>query len=423
MTPDREQIIDQRLLEFRQAKVMHAVLHEVLEDVVFYILRSPGTDVINIVGPTGVGKSMLIGRLEVEMIKASSRAMADNRNMRPFVSSVAVASGHRGFDFKRLYASVLSVLGDPFANFPASMGGPAVEAGSAHSSRWRKVASTAAMRERLERELELRGTVVWCLDEAQHAVFGGKSGPPKHQLDVFKSIAQRGSTKLCLIGPPELEDHLLSSGQLARRSMTIHFRRYRHQNAEDLLQFASVAEKFFQLMNFSSTPDVTDNLDFIYSGSLGCVGIMKDWFERAMAVAMSRHDDLNAVTLTIDHLRETRMPASALASIQSEILRMERSIESNETDDLHERIVHGDGPAPISMPATTRLRAYGVKAAVPPEGATAAKRPKIASSVRALPGEGAPTAKRAKARPGQRNPGRDPVGGSDIWGGNDSEEQ
>lgn len=418
MNADREQIIDRRLIEFRQAKVMHAHLQEVLDKAIFYILRSPGTDVINIVGPTGVGKSMFLGRLEVEMIKARSRAMVDNRNMRPFVSSMAVASGHRAYDFKRLYASVLTALGDPFANFPASMGRPTAQAFNAIVDCRRKTATTAAMRERLERELELRGTVVWCLDEAQHAVFGGRSGPPRHQLDVFKSIAQRGSTKLCLIGPPELEDQLLSSGQLARRSMTIHFRRYHHQNDGDLLQFASVADKFFRLMHFASTPDVTDSLDFIYSGSLGCVGIMKDWFERAMAIAMARHDDLDAVALTLDHLRETRMPGSALLSIQNDILRMERSMESNETDDLHDRIVHGDTPVRIGGAASSP-RPNRARALAPAEGAVAAKRPKRAPSVSARDAQEAPAVKRSKARPGHRSPGRDPVGGSDIWGRND----
>ncbi len=388
MSADRDQDIELKLMEFRGAKVLHARLQEVLDKAVFYLLKSPGTDVVNIVGPTGVGKSMLVGRIEAKIVMAKASAMRENRNMRPFVSVVAVASGHRAFDFKRLYAAVLEQLGDPFAKVLPSVGRSYSENGNAIITRGRRGATTAAVRERLERELELRGTAVWCVDEAQHAVFGGKSGPPKFQLEVFKSIAQSGSTKLCLIGPPELEDQLLTSGQLARRSMTIHFPRYR-PDGDDLVQFASVAHWFFEQMKFASTPSVEDNIDFIYKGSLGCVGVMKDWFERAMAVAMSRHDDLDAVQLTIEHLRETRMAGNSLALMLEEIQRMERLMESNADDESSDRA--------------------GLSDLLPTPEPPARKRSGVGGADKSLP-------KRRKPKPGIRGPGRDAVGGSEAWG-------
>lgn len=388
MSANREKLIEKRLQDFRLAKVMHARLGHVLDQAMFYILKSPSTAIVNIVGPTGAGKSMLLGRIEAEIIKARCQEMADDCNMRPFVSTLAVASGYRGFDFKRLYVSVLEALGDPFARLPGSFGKqgkPSLQTPTAkHSKRTApRGETTAAVRERLERELTWRNTVVWCIDEAHHAVFGGKSGAPKYQLEVFKSIAQRGTTKLCLIGPPELGEQLLSSGQLARRSMTIYFPPYNHRDESDLLYFASVASKFFELMALLSTPDVKANLDFLYSGTHGCVGILKDWLERAMAVALERHADLDAVHLTLDDLRQTRMPAGALQTIHDEIARTERWMRFDDSDDLCDEIVHGRAPI-------------------------------VAEAVRTEPRVKLPKSRRVL--PGIRNPVRDKVGDAKVWG-------
>jgi hypothetical protein len=165
--------------------------------------------------------------------------------------------------------------------------------------------------------------------------------------------------------------------------MTIHFPRYRHKDEDDLLQFASVASKFFELMNFQSTPDVQSNLDFFYNGTHGCVGILKDWLERAMAVAMDGHADLDTVDLTLDDLRQTRIPASALQTIHDEISRMERSMLFNESDGRCDEIVHGDVP----------------KAPLPGRSERPAKQ-----------------RSKRKVLPGIRNPGRDQVGDSQVWG-------
>jgi hypothetical protein len=419
MTSDRDEIIEKRLQDFRDARVKHKRLDAILTKVMFYILKSPSTAIVNIVGPTGVGKSMLLGRIEAEVIKAKCQAMANDRNMRPFVSTLAVASGHRGFDFKRLYAAVLEGIGDPFGRAAANAGN--TPRGSSILVPGRRGPSTAAVRERLERELTWRNTVVWCIDEAHHAVFGGKSGSPMFQLEVFKSIAQRGTTKLCLIGPPELEDHLLSSGQLARRSMTIHFPRYRHNDEDDLVQFASVADKFFEMMTFKSTPDVEDNLDFLYNGTLGCVGILKDWLERAMAVAMERHADLSDVELTLDDLRQTRMPANAMRSIRREIMRMERSMTFNESDETHDEIVHGEAEASLARPSALQTSNSSLRRGSAGDSSRArANLNKSADSPRpraAAAGKAASEPKsKLRSKPGIRKPGRDLVGGTDVWG-------
>lgn len=84
------------------------------------------------------------------------------------------------------------------------------------------------------------------------------------------------------------------SAQLSRRSIDIHFRRYRADDPDDVLAFQRVIFSFQRHLPLLHEPEFCSDWEYCYARSIGCVGILKDWFTRALAEALDR----DAPTLT-----------------------------------------------------------------------------------------------------------------------------
>jgi hypothetical protein len=100
------------------------------------------------------------------------------------------------------------------------------------------------------------------------------------QLDVIKSIASRTQTIHVLIGTYELLSFRNLSGQLSRRSVDLHFSRYRAECKDDLHVFRNIVLTFQEQLPAELQLDLVGMWDFLYERSLGCVGILKDWLAR-----------------------------------------------------------------------------------------------------------------------------------------------
>ena len=74
---------------------------------------------------------------------------------------------------------------------------------------------------------------------------------------------------------------------MSRRSLDIHFRRYRAEEAQDRKAFLAVLRSFERQLHLSKQPDLVAEWEYLYEGSLGCVGILKDWLVRTL-LAVSR---------------------------------------------------------------------------------------------------------------------------------------
>jgi hypothetical protein len=304
--------------------------------------------------------------------------MLADPSMIPLVHIVATANGHRGFDWKRLYSDGLKAMSDPFAASRLRKVNQR-EPASQHVDESR---SAALLREQLENQFAARKTLVCIIDEAQHIVRGGRSGGPGDQLDVLKSVAQTAGVKLLLSGTYDLPDYMSSSGQLSRRSEIVSLDRYLFDVANDKKQFASVANALLKLVpKIKVDLKVTEPavLKFLYVGSVGCVGICKDWIARAFAFALQE----GAEVLTLNHMKRARLTDQQLETIYQELNRGEakyRGDGSEEIDESLSRLIMG----PRSP------------------------KPKPASGASVQPDK--PAVPKTRRLPGHRNPARNPVG-------------
>jgi hypothetical protein len=239
-------------------------------------------------------------------------------------------------------------------------------------------AAGAAYHHATEQALRFRRPVAVLLDEAQHLARTGSGRRLSDQLDVIKSIANRTDTVHVLFGTYELLAFRNLSAQLSRRSVDIHFPRYRADDPKDREMFLNVVRSFEQHLPLSQPPDLVRDWEYLYERSIGCVGVLKDWLVRALTGIFRR----NATVLTIRDLQAHALSVSQCEKMLSEALEGEVSLleGAQESNRLRTRL----GLNPIERP---------------PE--------KLASMVDAGI---AVRSRKQRWRPGQRIPTRDVIG-------------
>jgi hypothetical protein len=175
--------------------------------------------------------------------------------------------------------------------------------------------NSADVRRDLEKTIKHRRSSLAIYDEAQHfaKVAGAKAS--QHQQDYLKSLANLAGTFIVLSGTYELLELLPRSGQLARRMLPIHLARYRAEVPDDWRTFREVILTFQEALPFPEKPKLLEFSDFLYRGSLGCVGLLKCWLNRALALAI----ESGSQEITLEHLKATMLSKPALGQIEKEI--------------------------------------------------------------------------------------------------------
>jgi hypothetical protein len=200
------------------------------------------------------------------------------------------------------------------------------------------------------------------------------------QLDVIKSLANRTKTIHVLIGTYELLAFRNLSAQLSRRSIDIHFPRYRVANADDGKAFRTVLRSFAQQLPLSDPPALLNEWEYLYERSIGCVGILKDWLIQTLVSASRRNADT---------LARKDLEAHALSVAQCDKM-------LSEAEEGEARLVE-------SAEERSRLRA---RLGLSPK-ANARQDSRVAS---APPSGGIAAPRRNQRKSGQRSPVRDAVG-------------
>jgi hypothetical protein len=111
------------------------------------------------------------------------------------------------------------------------------------------------------------------------------------QLDSIKSLASVSSTVHVLIGTYELLPFRNLSAQLSRRSIDVHFPRYQAERSEDYTAFRNAVFTLQCHLPLNGESNLLPHIEYCYERSIGCVGLVKDWLTRALALALNQHAD------------------------------------------------------------------------------------------------------------------------------------
>ena len=273
--------------------------------------RLDSHNLVLLVGPSGVGKERLVLK-EVERLNKPIRD--DPRRLRA-VFFTAPSPQRGSFAWSAFWDRWLRALGDPlpeckvdreFKKHRLSQG-VSIQATRGSVDALRN-AAFAATRD--------RGVEVVFIDEAANLVPKERGRTLCDQLDVLRDLTDNGCCKIVLVSTGRILEPLNLSGELARRVGDVFFPRYAdvRVRSKEYKSFASVVRTFADRLPEASRPAVRGRVRLLHAGSLGCVGILYDWFDRAIRLCLRQGQGI----LGFDHFEATVLPDKKLETLRAQ---------------------------------------------------------------------------------------------------------
>jgi hypothetical protein len=360
---------------FRSYTVAHPNLKSANEDLAAAICEAIPGSLIFVCGPSGVGKTTLRLRTEQRITSELLTELNSDPGRLPVVGVEAISPDVGNFNWKQFYTIVLEALDEPCVNRKVKLPSQNNENGLV-----KRLPASGDLRHATEQSIKFRKPASLLVDEAQHLAKMSSGRKLQDQLDSIKSLAERTKIPIVLLGTYELLPFRNLSAQLSRRSVDVHFRRYRADRTEEVKAFKSALWSFQNHLPLQEMPDLVGDWDYFYERSIGCVGVLKDWLIRALVKALRD----GGHRLTRKQIEKSALSVSQVEKMFSEAIEGEALLEE-------------------SPESRTRLRTLmGLPA-------------KFTKSVSSQNGDSnaialkEPTSRKQR-QPGERKPKRDPIG-------------
>jgi energy-coupling factor transporter ATP-binding protein EcfA2 len=246
------------------------------------------------------------------------------------------------------------------------------------------------VRDAYEQELRRQRLYTAILDEAQHLIQSGDGKQPKDQLNWIKSMATETGVLHVLIGTYDLLPFCNLDGQMARRGSEIHFARYHMEDEKDCQAFCNALLSLLKQIPLTVDHDaLMQRWWYFFEGSVGCIGILKQWLVRALYRALREA----STELTRTHLEQSVLPDAKWE-------RMRADARSGEAEFQY-----------AGEPGSYLSDLASLPAFVPGQPASPQEpRPQLGG--RGADATGTRDAHKSKSRPGEPAPRRDQVGKS-----------
>jgi hypothetical protein len=236
-----------------------------------------------------VGKTTLRLKIEHDLTANQNEQLLRDRERLPVVSVEASAPDTGNFSWREHFRRLLEAMREPLIDYkldrrgkPWGLGRPTFPFDP------NPRVSGAEYQHSVDQALRYRRPAAVLIDEAQHLGKMNSGRRLMDQLDVIKSIANCANIPHILVGTYDLLAFRNLNGQLARRSIDIHFGRYRADRSSDAAIFRNIVRSFEAHLPLEGSSDLVNAWEYLYERSIGCVGVLKEWLNRAVVVALER---------------------------------------------------------------------------------------------------------------------------------------
>lgn len=291
----------------------HRMIDVVHQSLVSDFVESVEHQIALVTGPTGVGKSRL-SHLFLSDLYHDYDGVSDDHVVTelPAIWVEAPVHSTTSFAWKDFYLRVLDALYE-MGNIKV-YGQPRIDG----NKEGRKISSRNRtepdVRKDAERRLQDMKTSYLLIDEIQHIFkYGGKTG--EKNLDILKSLANITKCRIIGFGTYESSFSIELSAQLSRRLRNIEFPSYDATEIAPDSDFTAAYMGLLAHIPMQLEKSLGSQIEQVFIGSCGCVGILKQWCQRAMVRALNTGSDI----VRWEHFQLTRLRASDLLKIAEEI--------------------------------------------------------------------------------------------------------
>lgn len=307
-------------------RIRHSRLASLMSDM--GSLLDPEGDILAVMGPTGVGKSVLGDYLVTNALKEAEAEMLADAGLKPAIRVEAASSGEDEFSWRLFYQGILEELGEDLS-MPRQVFDVDPASGRLVRARRTPTNTLAGLRKAVERALVARQVKFLVVDEAAHIFRQCSERKLLIQLDTLKSLSNTAGVQLVLIGSYDLYELLFLSGQLARRIQVVHFSRYRQDVDADVRAFRACLRQFQEAHKGVWGDGLMEHAEALMENTLGCVGTLKAVLKRAVKFADARGG------WSVDALQSALLTQTQREQILREILEGEQRIAPGVTRELH----------------------------------------------------------------------------------------
>lgn len=394
MTPEKLEVhVKAQVERFKRSHIPHPHHQRALEELDSLALCPGSTSIVQFYGPSGAGKSTLIRKFEERLIERAQSAMMNDPAHIPYIRVNAPAIQRGSFHFRELFKRMLRAADEPCIQYKQL---PPRETVPGHSKPLlTRITSNGDVRLAVERCFQYRSIPLVIIDDAMHIAKVLEDRMLINNVDVLKDLAKETGALIVLVGTSEVLPLVDLSAQNIRLSWDIEYPHYDWRNESERKDFCHTLVALLRYMD--TMMPVPKELfeaywEEFYSGSLGCIGVLKDWLTRALKLALREH----ATTLSRSHCVRTRWSTQQLTKMAEELL--EGAIAMAErrrgrADLQPDQLPENTGQSSSDTAELRRL--LGMETASTSGGE--AKDSKLAKP-------------KKRRRPGKRNPTRDQVG-------------
>lgn len=303
---------------FKKTRAKHKKLQELFDRLEEVPLPSSQGKIFVVVGPAGAGKTTAMEHFSSSI----NQRYVDEMEAKPgFVPAVfcTLPTGFKGeFDWKDAFQRLLAQFLEPLIRkkilprMVVELDGERIE--NVHGL------VTSALARAFKNGLLERETKFVGIDEASNIFATKNDRSYKYQFDILRSIVNDWGIPLVLSGAYDLLKIEDFNSQLIRRTKVIHYQRYfpaelLSEKNEYGQSFVNVVATFIQAMKIPGDEDVSKNYDYMMKMSLGCIGLLKDWFMRALESAFMTQGEPR---IDMAVLKRTTLPVRQLIKIEKE---------------------------------------------------------------------------------------------------------